>query len=153
MPDFDLSTITMPFGTIRRKIRKALQAHDDAGGEIEVWTGAAWIAASPAWEPTHVYRVKPQKFRAIDQKDRDTCAPISDRFRDNPMAISDDATIGKVLTGTPITQRQVGAIFAAVKEWQEADVAELVCGPSEAKAAQLRLGSAKTALRNIKVPS
>jgi len=159
MPEFDLTKITMPFGTLRRKIRNALQAHDDAGGKIDVWTGAAWIAASPAWEPTHVYRVKPQKFRAIDQKDRDPCAPVpllgngTMRFYDNPMAISDDATIGQCLTGKPITQRQVGAIFAAVREWQEADVAELVCGPSEVKAAQLRLVSAKTALRNIKVPS
>jgi len=64
MPDFDPTKITMPFGTLRRKISNALRAHDDAGGEIEVWTGAAWIAASPAWEPTHVYRVKPQMLSA-----------------------------------------------------------------------------------------
>jgi len=78
MTDFDLSKITMPFGTLRGKIRRALKAHFAAGGEIEAQlTNVVWyLAPDPEWAAHRVYRAKPLQPAPLNHAGCDTPAVI-----------------------------------------------------------------------------
>jgi hypothetical protein len=133
----DLTKIKTPFGTLRRKIRTALQAHFDAGGAIEFMDGGDWKpACSPQWLPNRAYRAKPT-------------GPIIG-------SIVLSAEYRGVFVGVQAraqSETQPHPIFAAVKEWQEAGCA--MRGNREKLdifAAHARMQAAFDALMAIKVP-
>jgi len=130
MTDFDLTKITMQFGTLRRKIRTALQAHFDAGGEIEVLSrDGIWVKiTAPSWIETRVYRAKPTAMITGN-------IGLSDEYRAIFVGVQERAQ----------AETQPHPIFAAVKEWQEAHT--LTCGVTD------RRIKACAALMAIKVPS
>ena len=105
MPDFDITAITMPFGTLRRKIRKALLKHHVLGGEIECLCadGLWYVRQCPQWDDAVVYRAKPTE-------------PIIS----NIVLSAEHRGVFVGVQARAQAETQPHPIFAAVKEWHEA---------------------------------
>lgn len=134
----DLTKIKTPFGLLGKKTRKALRAH---GGPYEFYSGGKWRSGeNPTWHETYAYRVKPA----------DPIAVLSDMqesvFKSvlGYAAISERVSAASSIAAAP-------AIFAAVKEWQEAREARYVDGAAEE--ADDAYVNACTALAAIVVPA
>lgn len=107
----DLTKIKTPFGLLGKKTRNALREHHDAGGEIDCWDyETGWRnCEDPMWARNTPYRVKPA----------DPIAVLSEMQTEVfKKVLTCDALIKRAMQSE--TAATVPAIFAAVKEWQEA---------------------------------
>ena len=143
----DLTKIKTPFGLLGKKTRKALRASTD---QIQVYRDNGWHDIDrPAFLPSCTYRAKPA----------DPIAVLSELQTEVfKKVLTCDALIKRAMQSE--TAATVPAIFAAVKEWQEAREEALKdwhCSPnSNSKQScdiRLRLSTADKALLAIKVPS
>jgi len=142
----DLTKIKAPLGLLGKKTRKALRAHHEADETIQCYSVFGWMDCEPDWTEYHVYRAKPT---ALDlTPSGDGCADDTDAVR----SILDEPLTGRAYA-SPLNHAGCdtpAAIFAAVKEWQEALATSE--GQRVGSARGLIYTAAIKALRSLKVP-